>query len=84
MLKVWSLRLHIYSAFEEDIPILTAAGESRHKEEIKVRITSDASDRQSLRNALNNYIDPLQFPLHPTELVNVVTRYVTPYKSIFL
>ena len=47
---------------------------------MKVWITSDASDRQSLRNALNNCIDPLKPSSHPAELVNVVTGHVAPDK----
>ena len=44
-----------------------------HKEEAPGRMTSDASDRQKIKEALQNYIDPLATGTHPPGLLNVVT-----------
>ena len=43
-----------------------------HKEEAPGRITSDASYRQKIKEALQNYIDPLATDTHPPWLLNVV------------
>ena len=46
-----------------------------HNEGAPGRITTDASDRQKIKEALHNkyYIDPLAIPTHPRGLWNVVT-----------
>ena len=44
-----------------------------HKEEDPGRMTSDASDRQKIKEALQNCIDPLATDNHPPGLMNVVT-----------
>ena len=44
-----------------------------HKEEAPGGMTSDASDRQKIKEALQNYIDPLATDTHPPGLLNVIT-----------
>ena len=75
-LKVWSLSLHICSRIEQDLQSFINPDENekqdQHKEEMKGRIASDKSDRESIAKKLQNCIDPLNPDDHPPELVNIV------------
>ena len=51
----------------------------KHKEESQSRINRDKKDRESLREALNMYVDPLDPTSHTDgELMNIVTGTIAP------
>ena len=79
-LKTWALGLHICFCLEQDIVAIVGGSfdytQDTHKEETKARIASDRIDRESIRNKLDIYIDPLAPATHPTNVLNIVTGQV--------
>ena len=73
----WALSLHTCSQLRDDLLAMKDKQNNKtttpHKEEAPGRMTSDASDRQKIKEALQNYIDPLATDTHPPGLLNVVT-----------
>ena len=76
-LKVWALSLHTCSQLEHDLEEFindeADTEATKHKEEMKSRVTADKKDRASLRQKLDECIHPFKPEEHPKELVNVVT-----------
>ena len=74
-LKVWSLSLHICSRLEQDISSFINPDDDTeltdHKEESKGRISTDKTDRESIRRKLQECIDPMNPDCHPPEVVNI-------------
>ena len=69
-LKVWALSRHICCKVESDLMEL-GEGETEatrlhlhHKEELKVRIETDATNRAGLRQKLETCIDPMNLKNH--------------------
>ena len=73
----WALSLHTCSQLRGDLLAMKDTQNNKttttHKEEAPGRMKSDASDRQKINEALQNYIDPLATDTHPPGLLNVVT-----------
>ncbi|XP_078661436.1 uncharacterized protein LOC144905583 [Branchiostoma floridae x Branchiostoma belcheri] len=77
-----ALRMHSCSMIVQDIADMSDdSGEKEvtsHKEEKPSRITSDAKDRDKIRDKLLTCIDPLDPTGHPAGLINVVTGQIAP------
>ena len=73
----WALSLHTCSQRRGDLLAmkdrLNNKTTTTHKEKATGRMTSDASDRQKIKEALQNYIDPLATDTDPSGVLNVVT-----------
>ena len=73
----WALSLHVCSQLRSDLMAMKEEQDTKtvstHKEENPGRIASDASDREEIQQALQNYIDPLATDTHPPGLLNIVT-----------
>ena len=72
-----ALSLHTCSQLQGDLLAMKDKQNNKttttHKEEAPGSMTSDASDRQKIKEALQNYMDPLATDTHPPGLLNVVT-----------
>ena len=73
----WALSLNTCSQLRGDLLAMKDKQNNKttttHKEEAPGRMTSDAPDRQKIKEALQNYIDPLATDTHAPGLLNVVT-----------
>ena len=73
----WALSLHTCSQLRGDPLAMNDKQNNKatttHKEEAPGRMKSEASDCQNIKEALQNYIDPLATNTHPPGLLNVVT-----------
>ena len=80
----WALSLHVCSQLRSDLMAMKEEQHiksvSTHKEENPGRIVNDASDREKIQQALQNYIDPLAADTHPPGLLNIVTGLHTTDK----
>ena len=65
-LKPWALSLHVCSVLAKDISDMTSDDEHQqlHKDEIKARMTADATDKSNIRHKLQESIDPLDASTH--------------------
>lgn len=82
ILKRWAYSMHTCSMIVQDVADMSVdSGEKEvtsHKEEKPSRITSDAKDRDKIRDKLLSCIDPLDPTDHPASLINVVTGRIAP------
>ena len=77
----WALSLHVCSQIVDDVSAMKGGSQEKHiiqhKEEIRARIKSDATDRGKLRDKLSSAIDPLDPSSHPKGIINLVTGRIT-------
>ena len=71
-LKPWALSLHVCSVLAKYISDMTSDDEHQqlHKDEMKARMTADATDKSNIRHKLQESIDPLDASTHSD--VNIV------------
>ena len=81
----WALSLYICSQLRGDLVAMKEGQDNKivttHKEETQGRLASDSSDRQTIQNALQSYIDPLATDTHPPGLLSIVTGLHTTDKG---
>ena len=74
---LWDLTLHSCSHLIRDLTIMRdvlSKDPTHHLEESKVRIQTDNSDRRTLRERLDQYIDPSALNGHYATLFNIVSE----------
>jgi len=80
----WALSLHIFSQLRQDLRAMKGSQNpeviTTHKEEKSFKKEADATDRDKLRDTLNNFVDPLEPGSHPTGLLNIATGLLAPSK----
>ena len=73
----WNLSWHTCSQLRDDMLAMKDKENNKtsttHKEKAPRRITSDASDGQKIKEALQIFSDPLAKDTHPPGILNVVT-----------
>jgi hypothetical protein len=81
-LKRWAYSMHTCSMIVQDVADMSDDSREKevttHKEEKPARVTTDAKDRDKIRDKLLTCIDPLDPASHPAGFINVVTGRIAP------
>ena len=84
-LKTWAPSLHICSVLAKDISDMTSDDKHQHlhKDDMKARMTADATDRSKIRHKLQESIDPLDSSTYSDgNIVQIVSGRITTHTIV--